>query len=113
MSLSASGFASLSTRIVAATVSALPAVITMGSTEYDCTIDPSALAQVLEDFGQNPSQTLEALVPNSESMSPALDRTVTITATATDALEGVVFLIKGIVAHPNLPAKILTLERVP
>jgi hypothetical protein len=113
MSLSAAGFTSLATRIVAAQVAAMPATLTFGGSDYDCAIDPGAYSHALEMMGQNPGQSLEVLVAHSEGLTPALDRQVTISGTTTGQLEGVVFLIRAIVQHPNLPAHVLTLERVP
>lgn len=113
MSLSAAGFSAFSTRVVAATVVNLPAVITYGGTTYACTIDPSALTQGLEELGMKAGQSLELLVANSAGLTPALGRNVTITTTVTDALEGVVFTVAAITAHPNLPATVLTVERRP
>lgn len=98
---------------MAATVAGLPAVITIGGTDYDCTIDPSELSQGLEEYGMKTQQSLAVLVPNTENLTPTLGRDVTITTTQTDALEGVVFTIDGFTAHPNLAAKILTLKRRP
>lgn len=113
MSLSASGFASFAARVVDSHVATLPATITFGGSDYDCAIDPGVYGHTLETMGMNPQLSLEVIVPHSAGLTPALDRTVTVSSTATGQLEGIVFTIKGIVPHPNLPAHVLTLERVP
>lgn len=113
MSLSAAGFANFGTSLISALAAGLPAVITVGATDYDCAIDPSELSQGLEEFGMKPQHNITVIVANSEGLTITLGRDVTVKTTQTDALEGVVFTCSGITAHPNLPAKVLTLTRRP
>lgn len=109
----ATQLAAFLTRSIEALVAEAPAVITIGATPYDVRLDAGPLTRDLEMGGPVPAREIEILVPDTEALTPALGRELTVTTTVTGGLQGLVFTITGIEAHPNLPATLLTARMRP